>query len=264
MKLGCCLNLLAKTGDPAGVAQAAAVAAAGYDYVELPLAPVAALGERDFSALLDRLARAGIPCEACCNLFPPELRVTGTRVDSDPLRRYLDSAMGRARRLGAKVVVFGSPASRNVPEGFPREMAILQYIKTLQLLNGYAGDGLEIGIEHVCRLEGNLIYTVREARAIREVCGCQHVGILADTYHMAVEGESFQELALAGKEIIHVHTANPDGRIYPAPGDQTDYGEIIRALKTGGYTGRISVEAYAKNVRQDAELALKTLRKAGA
>lgn len=264
MKLGCCLNLLAGPGDPAGVERAAAVAAAGYDYVELPLAPVAALEEREFAALLDCLERAGIPCEACCNLFPPALRVTGGGVDSGRVRRYLDRAMDRARRLGAKVVVFGSPASRNVPEGFPREMAILQYIKTLQLLDGYAGDGLEIGIEHVCRLEGNLIYTVREARAVREVCGCRHVGVLADTYHMAVEGESPQELAAAGKEVIHVHTANPKGRVYPAPGDQVDYEGVIRALKTGGYGGRISVEAYAKDVGRDAALALAVLRKAGA
>jgi sugar phosphate isomerase/epimerase len=264
LKLGCCLNLLATPDDPVGVRQAATVAAAGYDYVELPLALVTKLTDAEFADVQEQLKRAEIPCEACCNLFPRELRLSGENVDYDIARRYLDRAIDRARKLGVEVIVFGSPASRDVPEGYPREMAMLQYLKALQILDGYGGDGLQFAIEHVGKLEGNLIYTVEEACRTWEVCGCKHVAVLADTYHMAIEDEPLEHLADAGGALIHVHTANPKGRAYPAPGDGVDYEGIIRNLKTGGYDARISVEAFAKDVCLDTRTAWQTLKNAGA
>lgn len=263
MKLGCCLNLLATQDDPVGIRQAAVLAQTGYDYVELPLALVAKLTDAEFADVQEQLKRAEIPCEVCSNLFPKEMRLSGKDVDYDAARRYLDLAMKRVRALGAAVVVFGSPASRNVPEGFPRELAMLQYLKALQMLDDYGGDGLQFAIEHVCRLEGNLIYTVEEACRTWEVCGCKNVAVLADTYHMAIESEPIEHLTAAGKALIHVHTANPNGRIYPAPGDGVDYAGIIRSLKAGGYDARISVEAFTGDVAGDAKTAWQTLKNSG-
>ena len=264
MKIGCCLNLLANKDDPTGSSVADIVAEAGYDYVELPLALVTALSETEFDALLDRLEKAGIGCEACCNLFPGEVKTVGPQAEEARIRAYLDRAMDRARRLGAHVVVFGSVDSRRVPEGFPREIAILQYIQALRILNDYADDDLEIAIEHACRLEGNLIYTLREGILTCEICDRPHVRVLADTYHMSVEKEPPENLLLAGDRLIHVHTANPAGRVYPAEGDGVDYKGMINYLRQIDYKGRISIEAFSQNIQYDTAEALKVMRNAGA
>jgi len=260
--IGCCLNLLAEGPDCIGIDCVDLIAGLGYDYVELPIVPMMALSERDFDALCGRVRRAGIPCRSCCNLFPADLRLIGPEVNYDSVCRYLEQAVTRTRRLGASVIVFGSPAARYVPDGFPRELAMLQFIKAVQLMDEYADDGLRFAIEHVCRLEGNIIYTVKEGCMVHEVCRTKRVGVLADTYHMGIEGEPVENIALAGSSLLHVHTANPAGRIYPAPNDGVNYRRIMDTLKSINYQGGVSVEAYSKDPAADARTALDILRRA--
>ena len=81
---------------------------------------------------------------------------------------------------------------------------------------------------------------------------------------MAVEEEPPENLLLAEGKLIHVHTANPSGRIYPAEGDGVDYRGMIKYLREIGYTGRISIEAFSEDVEKDMEKALKVMRDAGA
>ncbi|MBQ3048545.1 MAG: sugar phosphate isomerase/epimerase [Oscillospiraceae bacterium] len=265
MKIGCCVNLLARGHDRIGIDWVETIAEIGYDYVELPLARVMELSDDDFDALCERIKRAGIPCRSCCNLFPgDEIRVTGRNVDIAGVRAYLEKAFSRARRLGACVVVFGSPAARDVEEGFPREIAMLQFIKALQIMDEYAGDGLTVVIEHVCKLEGNIIYTVEEGCMLRDICRAENITVLADTYHMFVEGEPIENISLAGKYLKHVHTANPIGRVYPKAGDGVDYKHIFDTLKSIGYDGGISVEAFSDDPANDARAALEVLRQADA
>lgn len=262
MKIGCCLNLLAEGSDRIGIERVEMIAALGYDYIELPIVPMMALSAEDFDALCKRVKRAGIPCRSCCNLLPADVRVTGPNVDYSQLRAYLEKATARVRKLGASVIVFGSPAARNVEGDFPRELAMLQFIKALQIMDEYADDDLNFVIEHVCKLEGNFVYTVKEGSMVHEICRTKHIGVLADTYHMAIEGEPLENIALAGRNLLHVHTANPTGRIYPAPNDGVDYKKIMDTLKSINYTGGISVEAFTANPEADARIALETLRQA--
>lgn len=262
MKIGCCLNLLATSEDPTGIEQIEMLAALGYDYIELPMTKVMELSDEEFDVLCRRVKASGIPCRSFSNLLPGSLRVTGPNADYGKLRTYLKTATERAGKLGASVIVFGSPAARNVEGDYPRELAMVEFIKTLQIMDEYASEDLPIAIEHVCHLEGNLVYTVEESCKVLEVLQTKHIGILADTYHMAVENEPLEHLLLAGKNLLHVHTANPTGRVYPAPGDGVDYKKLMTILHTIGYNGGVSVEAFPNNPAEDARLALQALRQA--
>jgi len=264
MLIGCCMNLLARGNDRIGIEQVEMIAKTGYDYIELPMVPMMDLSEGDFDALCERVRRAGIPCRSCSNLLPGKVRVTGSDVDYDQVRTYLKEAAARARKLGAKIVVFGSPAARNVEGDFPRELAMVQFVKALQIMDEYADDELQFVIEHVCRLEGNLVYTVKENCMVLDICRTKHIGVLADTYHMAVEEEPLENLKLAGKNLLHTHIANPNKRVYPAIGDGVDYQAFMDTLKSIGYTGGVSVEAFTQDPANDARRALEALRAADA
>ena len=77
MRFGCCVNMLVPLGEGAGVEFVERVAAAGFDYVELPLVRMAALPEPEFEAACRRIEAAGIRCEACNDFFPISMRLTG-------------------------------------------------------------------------------------------------------------------------------------------------------------------------------------------
>ena len=55
MRFGCCVNMLVPFGQGTGVEYVERVAAAGFDYLELPVVRIAALSEAEFAAL----------CRAC-------------------------------------------------------------------------------------------------------------------------------------------------------------------------------------------------------
>jgi len=262
MLIGCCMNLLAEGADKIGIERVEMIAGLGYDYIELPMVPMMQLSDEDFDLLCQRVRRAGIPCRSCSNLLPPDIRVTGPDVDYDKFHTYLEKATSRARKLGASVLVFGSPAARDVIGDFPRELAMIQFIRALQIMDEYADENLRFVIEHVGHLEGNLVYTVEEGCMVHSVCRTKYVGVLADSYHMAVQNEPIGHIALAGSNLLHVHTANPVGRIYPSFNDGVDYKKMFSVLKSIGYSGGISVEAFTKNPEQDARIALQVLREA--
>lgn len=264
MLIGCCMNLLARGEDRIGIEQVEMIAQTGYDYIELPMVPMMDLSDGAFDALCDRVRRAGIPCRSCSNLMSGAVRVTGPDVDYGKVRAYLEKATARARQLGAEILVFGSPAARNVEGDYPRELAMIQFVKALQIMDEYAGEDLHFVIEHVCRLEGNLVYTVKENCMVLDICRTKYIGVLADTYHMAVEQEPFDNLKLAGKNLLHTHISNPNKRVYPAVGDGVDYKAFMDTLKSIGYTGGVSVEAFTNDPIRDAGNALEALRLASA
>ena len=130
-----------KLGFCGSVDQAALVRDWGYDYIELALAPLAVLSDEDFTAALKILRQSDLPCLACNIFLPRSVRVTGDAADPAVNERYLRTALGRAARLGAEVVVFGSSGSRNIPGGFPAARALEQ-------LRAFAAIAAGVAAEH--------------------------------------------------------------------------------------------------------------------
>jgi len=64
----------------------------------------------------------------------------------------------------------------------------------------------------------------------------------------------------AGDSLRHLHIASVEGRLFPKPGDNENYGIFFTRLKTAGYDHRISIEAYSNDLAADGAASLKLLR----
>lgn len=252
MKLGCCLNMLGDAQDVIGRKAMGFLGEAGYDYMELPLAQVMELSNENFEVLLTQIRETGIPCEACNNFFPAYVRITGEDADMDKIRDYVRRALDRAERMGAKVIVFGSSGAKNVPSGFSYEKAYEQIVDTLALVDTCISDReIYIGIEPLNRTESNIILNLTDGMKLVEDIKLRtgkmetSVRLLVDYYHHKMEKESINVLQKATDVLIHVHFAEPDGRVYPEEPCK-EYEEFFSALKAGGYDERVSVEAYTE------------------
>lgn len=241
------------------------VAKIGYDYVEFSLNYVASLSEEEFNALAEKMDACPIHAEAFNGMLPASVPVTGTNVNASQQHEYLEKAFSRARRLGGKVVVFGSSGARNVPEGFPIDMAWRQIVNFLRLAERHAGNyDITIAIEPLCKRESNIVNYVSEAVLLASIHQLPHIRALGDTYHMAMVSEPLSALTLAGDMLAHVHTANAIGRKYPAPGDGENYEAIFEALLEGKYDARVSVEGGCADFEKDAQAAYHVLTAARA
>ncbi len=250
MKFGCCLNMIATEADGIGSEWLGAAAGAGFDYVELPLAETMALTRDTYSALKDTVIAASIPCEACNNFFPKTMRLTGADADIGKALAYAEEALERAGGMGAKTVVFGSGPAKRVPEGFQKQAAYEQIVKLLQDIGLLAAaHGITIAIEPLRKAECNIINTFEEGCRLAADVGRDNVRVLVDYYHLTEEREPIEHLLNEGAQwLTHVHFANPVGRVTPSVSDETDYRDFAKALKSIGYDGRASVEAYASDV----------------
>ena len=261
MRFGICGSMVATQPDGTGIEIVEQVRAIGYDYIELSLAQVAALTEDAFDGLRKRLEASGLVSEACNNFFPREVRLTGPEVDWPQVRQYTQLAVSRAAALGAQVIVFGSSAAKNVPEGWSTYRAWQQIVTVLHLAADEAGrKGMVIAIEPLNRQESNICNSVAEGLALMQRAKRDEVQMLADYYHMAFEGEDLSILRQAGPALRHVHFARVEGRTYPhevEPGFQAFFNE----LQAAGYAGRVSVEGFSNDFYRDAAAALAVVRR---
>lgn len=252
-----------KIGVCAGPERLEAAARLGFDYAEWSLAGVMDMEEPAFDDAVRRVQDAPIQVEAMNGMLPGTLKITGLTGNLRLIRDYLDRAFERMARLNAGVVVFGSGGARGVEAGFPFDEAWRQIADFLRLAGEMAAPHrIRIAIEPLRREECNIINYVSEAMALSALVHMENVGVLGDSFHMHSVAEPFSALERAGKRLFHVHTANPQGRIFPAPGDGADYAGLFSALNAVGYAGRVSVEAGCSDFEAEGALALKALRQA--
>jgi len=238
--------------------QSSNIAAAGYDYLEWPLAPT--LSNPPDPAFLADLK---LQPEAFNIFLPGDLKVVGTEADEERLISYLLRAFAHASMLGGKLVVFGSGRSRGVPDGFSRTEAARQTLAFLRLCAPLAeAHGVTVAIEPLNRGECNAINSVAEAVEIARSVSHPAIGVLSDLYHVSVEGQSLEETRAAGPWLKHVHVAGAAGRRVPSTLDLEYLTGFFGMLKESGYLGRISVEGTIQDLVREADEALNVLHRA--
>jgi len=249
-------------GVCAGLENASAVKATGFDYIEMTVVGhLKPLESEDPTPRIKRqLHEVGISCESMNVFLPGDLKVTGPSVNREKLTAYIKTAGERAERLGVKVIVFGSGAARKVPDGFPRAEAKNQILWFLKMVGEiFASHELTLAIEPLNQGETNIINSVAEGASYCREVGHPSVKLLADAYHMALENEPWENLIGAGDLLVHAHLAEPTERKAPSLKDY-DYRPFLGNLKAGGYRGRVSIEANWDNLREQGSKALEVLR----
>ena len=227
------------------VHNAAAAQQTGWDFVEENVQQFleGELASTEWRGI-DRARHAALPILAANSLVPAALKITGPEVNMARLMNYMHQVCERAKQIGIKTLVFGSGGARNVPEGFDHGTAQQQIVSFLSDSAPIAAQhDVTLVVEHLNTSESNIITSLREALWYVRTVDHPNVQCLVDSYHFWLEQEPLESLREALPYIRHVHLADKDGRVPPGESGKSDYRPLFRALKGGGYTGPISVEA---------------------
>jgi sugar phosphate isomerase/epimerase len=234
-------------GICASLTDAAAIRAAGWDYVEEHVQNLLQAAVADGQWKRDaEVKAAALPVPVANCLVPGSLKITGPQVDAAALRQYMTTVLHRAGKVGIQTLVFGSGVARNVPDGFDRKTAVKQITDFVRMAAEIAaGQGVTIVAEPLNRGECNILNSVAEAMEYVKAVDHPNFQCLVDSYHFWLENEPLENLRQAMPWIKHVHLADKDGRVAPGLSGKADYRPFFRVLKQGGYDGRISFEGTA-------------------
>ncbi len=197
---------------------------------------------------------------ACNSFLPGNLKSVGPNADHKTILAYADTAFRRAKEAGIKIVVFGSGGSRRIPEGFNPDTARTQFISLLGKLGPVAQKyDVVIVLEPLNSGETNFIHSVGEGASIVREVNHPNIRLLADIYHMLMEGESPDAIRRAGSLIHHCHIAEKEQRTPPGVHGE-DFTEYFKALKEIGYMGKISIECRWEKIESRLFTAIRTLK----
>ena len=237
------------TADKARVgvctSDSAAAAKYGFDYIEPSAATIAAMSDDEFRDYAAEVLASPVRCEAFNGLIRrADLKVVVDDASLSALKDYLEPCLARCRRLGASIVVWGSAGSRNVPEGFSRDRSWQQIATFLHMAGDIARrHDLTIAIEPLRHQESNILNTGAEALKMVRAVKHRSVRMIIDYYHMREENEDPRIIETARREIVHLHFANPNGRLWPHDLREDDqYVAFFRYLNKIGFSGGISIE----------------------
>lgn len=244
MKLGVCI----------GIDQIEQARKLGCDYIELPFSQIASLDDDGFEAVAQAMQKNGLTSPVMNVLLRPDMRLTGEHARSGEALDFLQGGLPRAKRLGAKTLVFGSGAARRMPQGAPREGSLEQLAQFAAAAAAMAHPaGVAIAIEPLNGRECNLINTVAQAMDLCRAAGNPPgLGVLADLYHMSEMGDPISTLKATDGKLLHCHIAQPGDRRFCLPGDyHSYYGEFFTTLSRIGYAGGVSLEGVYDDLTQD-------------
>ena len=241
VKLGCC----------ASITQYDEVAAAGFDYIELPGNVIARLSAEAFGQW-ERTVRCGkIPCMGLNAALCPEVKICGPSFSESAVEQYAHLLCDRAACLGASKIGIGSPASRTLPQGFPTDTAWQQEEHFLKIFCAAAlPHGIEILWEPLNPEEtGFGVDSLESAKHIAKLRadGVSNLGLVADLYHMARKGEDAGVLQRMIPYVGHVHIASAlGGRGYVTESDAATMKPLLRSC--AGRTEGISAETFSGTI----------------
>jgi sugar phosphate isomerase/epimerase len=252
-----------EVGFCAPLKDVAAAKALGFAYIELSTTEIATLSDADFESALQRVKAVGLPTPVTNLFLPATLKVTGPAIDPEQQMRYVTTAFSRLSRLGTRIVVFGSGGARRVPDGFPQEQALAQLVAFGKRIAPEARrHGITIAIEPLRRQETNIINSAAEGLALVNAIDDPGFQLMIDFYHLASEREDPEIVVRARDHLVHLHMANPQGRVFPQAWEEFDYAPFFANLRRIGYDRRISVEASAKDLPAEAPRAIALLQRA--
>jgi sugar phosphate isomerase/epimerase len=245
-----------------GLGNADMLAGMGYSFIEesvrgflVPDRP-----EGDFIPRLEEARGLRIPVSACNLFIPGEMKSVGPDAVHDKILEFSATAFRRAQLAGVRIIVFGSGGSRRIPDGFSRDDAYRQFVSLGRKLAPLASkNNVVIALEPLNRKECNFINSLADGAEIVNAVSHRNYRLLADIYHMMVDGEDSRNIIRYGDLIRHVHIAEEQGRAAPGTHGE-DFGDYFSAFALIKYQGGISIESRWDDMAAQAPAALAVIK----
>jgi sugar phosphate isomerase/epimerase len=168
----------------------------------------------------------------------------------EPVRQktenYLVELVRFCADVGGKIIVFGSPAQRNVLEGMTYEQAWDGALKSFRPMCDEAAEhGVTICMEPLARSITNFINTAEEAVRFVRTINHPNLKIILDCFSMGDEAKPREVLLRENASYLaHVH-ANDVNKLGPGMAENgVDFRKVGDALQDIGYQGYVSVEVF--------------------
>lgn len=197
-----------------------------------------------------------------CNVFiPGSIKTTGPDVNEQKIIAYATRVFERAEKLNIRLIVFGSGASRMIPDGFDKNVARKQFVDISRKLAVLAAQyDIVLSLESQNKEECNFINTLQEAILIAKKVDHPNFRVTVDTYHMMRENEPADHIIDGGKYIYHCDIGEKETR--SAPGVKGDnFVPYFRAFQQIGYKGMIALECRFTDLETELPLAKETIAK---
>ncbi|MFG6428958.1 TIM barrel protein [Roseateles sp. LYH14W] len=235
MKLIPCIEMLYKAEHPDFIERFRAAKADGFDAVDTWL-----WRDKPLDAVVDVVAETGVQVFSFC--VDPRASLVNPAEHATVLAGVRDAVPVAHRLNGAHMIMasgFGLPGQS---ESELRANAV----KVLREACRIAEDGgATILLEPVHMvINGNLmaVRNIRQGLDIVEEVGSPALKVLADVFHNAVDGQSFEDAFADRVELIgHVQLADFEGRHEPGTGS-LPWATLLPLLRERGYTGPIGLE----------------------
>jgi sugar phosphate isomerase/epimerase len=219
----------------------------GFDYIEVMGKSIAAAGDLEFQVLRERIVSLDLKVYGLNAFCSPQIRMIGAEYDREAVEKYCKTVAERAAAIGAKIVGIGSPRSRILAPGYPKEKAEKEFIDFLTTACAACSPyGIRVCVEPLAGQYCNFVNTLEEALHYVDVLKDREMGIIADLYNMELDGRGDEDLSELASKITHIHTSDDDGSIWKRSYLDPERAEIhirrIRDLVRAGYRGNLTLE----------------------
>ena len=222
-----------------------AVKRAGFDGVEFwwPFAD-AVPADADIDSFIASIENAGVQLVGL-NFFAGDMPGGDRGLVSWPARSAefrdnIDVTVGIGERLGCKA--FNALYGNRVDGASPQQQDELGAENLALAAKGAARIGGTVLVEPVSGAPGYPLLTAADALAVIDRAGEPNIALLADLYHLAVNGDDVDKVIAAHIDrIAHVQIADAPGRNEPGTGSLPLLAQLTD-LSAGGYDGWVGLE----------------------
>jgi D-psicose/D-tagatose/L-ribulose 3-epimerase len=223
----------------------AGAAAAGYDFIEIPLLDPDRI---DIAHTRSLLGEHGIGARVSLGLAP-DCDVSSTdRATVERGRALLMKALSATTGVGGDFlggVIYSALKKYTAPAGKGNYDSAVGVIR--ELAQEARKGGVTLGMEAVNRYETNLLNTGADTLRFLDAVGEDNVVVHLDTFHMNIEEADFAaSIRQCGDRLGYFHV-NENHRGYLGTG-VLPHAAIFRALVAAGYEGPIGFEAFSSAV----------------
>ncbi|MBO5273763.1 MAG: sugar phosphate isomerase/epimerase [Clostridia bacterium] len=237
----------------------------GYDHIECSVASLLNIPNDKYDEHCALCHEIGLVVGSVNCFIPGNMRLCGPEKNSDAeITAHVINVFDHMKKIGAHTIVFGSGPARAIPEGISREEGLEDIRHFLRMIAPLAAEyGITVAIEPLNRKDTNVLTSLSETYAMVRELDLPSIRMLADSYHMSVEGEEPEIPAEYVPYIKHVHIAESGTRHYPGSSGGEYVKRMLCSLRDNGYEDTVSVECFAKDIHQDLKLVIEFLKEIG-